>query len=439
MTSRVVFISLFLGLAAGKQSVDVQTDPAVKTLRILLDGREIAALTQPPWHTVVDFGQQLDPRPLEAIGFDEKGNEIGRATQVLNLPRKTAELEIVLQSDGIGPRGADLRWQHLQFKEPKSAQILFDKTQLKIDKHYHADFPQTDWSHPHFIAAEVKFEGGIAARREMVIGGAVADTAQAELTPVLVTQTAEALPAAFENCLLLDEAPVRTAAVEKPAALVTFIRDPDHAEALRAIDPTRSMTEGYFPRGAVIHSVALDNDTEMRYIWPFPKKFADAEKQRAALLFDSSQDMSASTIGLVWFLTRAHGGRYSNERLQLTDAVAVAGLRALSEGRRRAVVLVVGKRGDSSLNDSRAVRRYLADIGVPFFVWSVIGPRPELTEAWGEVEDVSSMNGLRAAADRLRENLAAQRIAWVDVDPLKALRLHADPRCGMATVARRGM
>ena len=160
--------------------------------------------------------------------------------------------------------------------------------------------------------------------------------------------------------------------------------------------------------------------------------------KRAALLFDSSQDMSASTIGLVWFLTRTYSGRYYNEPLQLTDAVAVSGLRAMGEAQRRAVVLVVGKRGDHSLNDSRAVRHYLADIGVPLFVWSVTGPRPELTDIWGEVEDVSSMNGLRAAADKLRENLAAQRIAWVDVDPLKALRLRADSRCGMATVARHG-
>ena len=124
--------------------------------------------------------------------------------------RNDAELEIVLQSGGIGPKGADLRWQHLQFKEPKSATISFDGTQLKIDKNYHADFPETDWNHPHFIAAEVKFAGGLAARREIVVGGAVADTAQSELTPVLVTQTAEPLPASFENCLLLDDQPVRT-------------------------------------------------------------------------------------------------------------------------------------------------------------------------------------------------------------------------------------
>jgi hypothetical protein len=144
-------------------------------------------------------------------------------------------------------------------------------------------------------------------------------------------------------------------------------------------------------------------------------------------------------VGLVWFLTRQYSGRYYGEPIQLTDAVAVAGLRAIAESRRRAVVLVAGKRADSSIYDPRAVRRYLAGIGVPLYVWSLTGPRADLSDIWGEVEDVSTLNGLRAAADELRENLAAQRIAWVDVDPLKALRLRADPRCGMATVARLGM
>jgi hypothetical protein len=439
MSSRVAFISLFLGLAAGMQSVDLQTDAAVKSLRILLDGREVAALTQPPWHAVIDFGRQLDPRPLEAIAFDEKGNEIGRATQVLNLPRSPAELEIVLQSGGIGPKGADLRWQHLQFKEPKSATLSIDRMSLKIDKNYHADFPETDWKHPHLIAAEMKFRDGIVARREIVVGGAVADTAQSELTPVLVTQTSQQPPESFENCLLADGQPVRTAAVEKPTSLVIFVRDPDRSEALRAIDPTQQMVDSYFSRNAVVHSVALDDDTVMRYMWPIPRKFADTERQRAALLFDSTADVTASTVGLVWLLTRQYRGDYFGEPIQLADALAVSGLRAIAESRRRAVILILGKRRDSSINDPRAVRRYLADIGVPMFVWSVIGPRTDLTDVWGEVEDVSSLNGLRAAADKLRANLAAQRVAWVDVDPLKALRLRADPRCGMATVARLGM
>ena len=435
MSSRVAFITLFLGLVAGMQSIDVQTDGAVRLLRISLAGKEVAALTQPPWRALVDFGHELEPRLLEAVGFDERGNEIGHAVQVLNLPRSPAELQIVVQSDKAVPRGADLRWQHLQFKGPRSAKVTFDNKVLKIDRHYHVVFPETDWSRPHLIAAEMRFWGGEIAKREIVLGGAVADTSQSELTPVVVRQTSP-LPPSVENCLLLGEKPVRTAAVEKPIALVIFVRDPSPTDARRVVDPTGSMAASYFSRNAMMRAVPLDDDTHMRYLWPIAKKTTDAEHQRASALFDSSVDASASMMGLVWFLTRADSEAIGREPLRLADAVAVAGLRQVAERHRRAVVLLLGNRDDDSLNDPRAVRRYLETIGVPLFVWSLTGPRPN--DPWGAIEDVSTSDGLHAAADKLRANLAAQRVAWVDVDPLKALRLHADSRCGMETVAAYG-
>jgi len=122
----------------------------------------------------------------------------------------------------------------------------------------------------------------------------------------------------------------------------------------------------------------------------------------------------------------------------MAEAVAVAGLRAIGESRRRAVVLVVSNRQDQSSYPPAAVRRYLADLGVPLFVWSPTGPRPDLADSWGEVDDISNITALRAAADHVRATLDAQRIAWVDVDPLRALQLHADERCGVTTVARLG-
>jgi len=439
LSSRIVFVSLFLGLASGPQSIDVETDSAVKSVRMFLAGREVAALTQPPWHATIDLGRELDPRELETVGYDEKGNEVARATQILNLPRGYAEIEIALLSGPIGPIAAELRWEHIQFKPPKNAMMFFDGTRLKIDTNYHARFPNVDWSHPHLIAAEMKFGDGVVARREIVVGGAVADTAKSELTPILLTQTSAKPAASFTDCLLSGEQPVRTAAVEKPSAIVIFVRDPDASEAVHALDPTHAMRNTFHAQGSALRSIALDNGTSMRMLWSIPQKFVGPGHQRTALLFDSSWDVSASTFGLVWFVTREYAGLSYDEPRKFADAVAVAGLRAVSESRRRAVVLILSKHLDTSGNDPRAVRRYLAGVGVPLFVWSLTGPRPDLADSWGEVEDVSTIAGLRAASDRLRENLSAQRIAWVDVDPLTALRLHADPRCGMATVARLGM
>ena len=49
---------------------------------------------------------------------------------------------------------------------------------------------------------------------------------------------------------------------------------------------------------------------------------------------------------------------------------------------------------------------------------------------------MSTPEKLAQAVERVRRTLAEQRIAWVDVDPLTALRLTADERCGIATVTR---
>ena len=46
------------------------------------------------------------------------------------------------------------------------------------------------------------------------------------------------------------------------------------------------------------------------------------------------------------------------------------------------------------------------------------------------------MQKLSDAVHRVRRTLAKQRIAWVDVDPLTALRLEANGKCGIETAAR---
>ena len=65
----------------------------------------------------------------------------------------------------------------------------------------------------------------------------------------------------------------------------------------------------------------------------------------------------------------------------------------------------------------RTVRRYLASIRVPLFVWSLYGTKTLAALVWGGeqvVEDVSSMSRLEAAVARLKGELADQRIVWVD-------------------------
>jgi hypothetical protein len=99
--------------------------------------------------------------------------------------------------------------------------------------------------------------------------------------------------------------------------------------------------------------------------------------------------------------------------------VAVAGLQAADENDRRAVVLVLGGESqDASRYDVATVRRYLAAIRVPLFVWSLYGAKTPAAVAWsggeGKAEDVSSLSRLADAVDRLKGELADQRVVWLD-------------------------
>jgi hypothetical protein len=149
---------------------------------------QIAVLKPPRWETAVDIGP-LVPGELVATGFDEQGNEIARASQILNLPRPTAEFDIVLESDAKGPTVAALRWRHIMKVKPKSATISVDGSPLSVAPDFRAALPRLDPVVPHIVAAEMRFEDDFVARRELVIEGSRSDS--------IGTQLADAAAARF--------------------------------------------------------------------------------------------------------------------------------------------------------------------------------------------------------------------------------------------------
>src|SRR5437763_7337658 len=148
----------------------MQVSGPIKTVRMMLGTSEVAVLTQPPWRATVDMGRELVPRELTAIGFDAEGREIARATQVLNLPRPIAEFDIVLeQSAGQAPTGLTLRWRHLMNVAPNKATATLDGKALTLDRTLHARLPKLDLEVPHVVGAELRFDDGFVAKREVVI------------------------------------------------------------------------------------------------------------------------------------------------------------------------------------------------------------------------------------------------------------------------------
>jgi hypothetical protein len=164
-------------------------------------------------------------------------------------------------------------------------------------------------------------------------------------------------------------------------------------------------------------------------------------------LFGISPPIEGSEGGLAWLLTYLRMEESENAGPQrLADAVATAGLRAAGSGRPRGVVLILGP-GDTDASRFQAgrARRFLKRLRVPLDVWYVerVAVSLELARqaarqaesepptledveaarrqrlararrAWGEVRDVESLTAWIEAAEGYREDLARQRLLWVD-------------------------
>lgn len=417
MLAELVLVSRLLGLVNGEFPVSIYVDPKVQRVELLRNGQRIGEVKGAPWQALINFGPELVPHELTAVAYDAAGNEIGRDTQLVNLPRPAAEAAIDLRRDGEGFR-VSVQWKHIG--EAKVRDIAW-----KVDgKSFGAGeaslrLPALEPRNLHVVGVEVKFWDGVVARQERVFGGLFNEEMPTELTAALVhTREGSTDPA---SCFRLNGQPVPAAAVEKSEALVVLVRDPDPAVARRAF------------RGAQARFRWSLDDVDLRIMWPTATTVVEKDGRSAANLFEHSQLIDGK-MGTHALLT-GRGGPRKNER-RYADAVAVSGVYAAVGGKRRAVVLVVGKEKDASKQDAAVVRRYLERIGVPLVVWSLIGRKPEVTNVWGEVVDVSSLQKLHQATEELRQELERQRVAWLPMQPLDALRIEAADSCGFAPFAK---
>jgi hypothetical protein len=413
--SHIVFLTLYLGLVSGVQPVDLQADPDVKSIRIAVDGHTVATLTAPPWRGDVDFGPALLPHEVVAIGLDASGREIARATQFANVPRPFAELQIVVDRNAEGrPARAKLVVRHIAQYAPLSAALKLDGAPLALDTSFTAKLPAADMRTPHLLGAEMRFADGTVARRELVFGGQFADSAEAQLTPVAIAPTGEAEPKG--DCF----AGLHVRSIEEPDAEVVIVRDADVSELRKA----------YVNAGAVY----LDRRTYAQMLSPVPNAIRSGEEQTQ--LFPNSPVYDVGKIDFLYPLLRMEDTEAGSRPRQFADAVAVAGVQAAARGRRRAVVLLLSRRDDASDYTPAVVRGYLAALGVPLLVWAPFGVSAGEAKAWGDVEDVSSRQKLMNATAHLRDVLRRQRVAWLEADPVAALRAEVRDGCGYARVGR---
>jgi hypothetical protein len=421
--NQLIFLTAFLGLTLGTQPVRLDVKGDIAAVELQLDGHTVATLHGAPWQSQIDFGSSLSPHRLVAIGRDGSGTELARAEQKINLPRPNAEAAVVV--DGQRVR---IHWSSVDGKPPKSAELKADGKRIALDSHLEAPLPPLAPDVPHLLQATIESAAGEIAEATAVYGGMAASQSGA-LTAVPVTLTgsaprdAHALDGFFAGATAIG--------IEKPAADVILVRDPNDAEAAmrlgRPLDsnnqPPPSVMPGGSPLPPASHTASHSSDSwisadgSVRFLWPFAKH---AESGAPTDLFPSSRRFQRSDGGFHWLLTSVIAPM-TTPHLRFADAVAVAGLQALGRQHPRAVVLIVDNAFHDSSNLTAAqVRAFLDSVGVPLFVWSLAdaASQPAGVKDWGPLTDITSVVKLDNAVRDLRRALDSQRIVWLAGDYL---------------------
>lgn len=421
-TSRVTFLTLFLGLVTGVHSVEVGVSDPVAVVELYLDGRQVASITQPPWVFRCDLGESLAPHRLEAVAIDQRGEDVDRARQWVNLPRSRAEAALVLEEGGESVR---LVWESMEGQQIEQARVTLDGQPLTATAGGRYRLPPHDARYPHVLEARVEFAGGLIANAEMAFGGQLGTAVSTELTAVpLSHKRRRTLPAVSDLGGLLT-------AAEEPAEVVAV--DAAGGELVVVIDQGAHLGLGGLgllmhnaPVTVRKHAEHLKPDERVRILSTAPARLATVEVPFE--LFPISQPFTSADGPIDNLITHVKVPA-SAATGRISDAVAVAAVAAAAGGRPRAVVLVVGREyPDGSRFSAKEVLAFLDVLGVPLHVWSTgrieRGRRSEdrvpLSHAtpWGRARDISSLARLRDAVAALRRSLDSQFTAWIKGDHL---------------------
>lgn len=403
--TRIAFLTLFLGLTLSHQKVDLTVAGKPQKVELQLDDRVVAVLTHPPWSAIVDFGTHLLPRRLVARALDADGQEIARAEQKVNVPRAAAETQIVLERDDVGtPRAARLVWQSLEGENPTRAELLLDGNSIPVGADLYARLPAIDNARPHLLRAHLVSRLDVVSDSEIAFGGGLEDATSAELTAVAVHQRD---PKEEIRLTVRGSSPV-IAGIEQIPGEVIVVRHPIETETSVRLDPTRRIARRRsFPTEATATLVGH----LAQFLWPVGTRTGKAD------LFPRSRTYGFTTADDFKKILTDVGVPGAPTTLRFSDAVAVAGLRALAGKRPRAVILIAGENpSDASRLEPNQVREYLAAAGVPFYVWS-FGASAQ-AQRWSDVRDISTPRGFSAAFDELLRDLESQRIVWLRGDYL---------------------
>jgi hypothetical protein len=432
----LAFVTLFLGLTFGPQTIELRATDQVARIELSRDGEVFENLREPPWKVVRDFGQSPLPTVLQARAFDAEGNELGRVEQWINLPRSAAEIDVILQGDG-GQQQALLTWRSLTGGSPIAVRASLDDQPLEVTDFTVLDLPATNPQQVHLLRVEADFDQQVLASTEVTFGGTYLDQVQSELTALpLALAASNSTAADLQGRVTADGAVVRVAAVERGMIDLVLVRDAAAVEPLRELlsREARVMKHGnksltsLSTQGRLQRLLPLEARARLTFVWPGVDRLDQASDFD---LFPHSQELDNGQGGLAWLVPLMTAPATLSQDQRLADAIAIAGMHAVRRNRRRAVVLVLGPqrdRGEASRLQPAAVLEYLAAVHVPLFVWSIDDRPPESwVRAGAQIHKISTLTRWRRALAALWDEVDQQHIVWLEGRHLpQSITLHSE-------------
>ena len=412
----ISFLTLFFGLITGSYPVELAVSGPAAAVELTVDDRASDRLLGPPWKARINFGRTLAPHRIVARALDAEGKELARAEEWANLPHPLTKVEIVLESTkGEPPRAAKVVWANLHGEAPEAISLTFDGRPLQLDPARRVELPTHDLKTIHILTAEVRFPGLQRVHRDLAYGGEYGSEVSTELTGIPLRSRSGPLPPPEKLAGWLTQGgrPLAVAAVEEGPAQLFVVR----------AAPFGEIAEKMGSRGLKVkddrYNEKLGRDDQVRFVQPVPQRVEGSGE--LSDLFDISPIYTAQEGGLPYALRSlgrpSAGSGAAPSGIRIADAVAVAALEAMTENRRRAVLLLLSgnETQDASGYDAARVRRFLEAIRVPLHVWTLSPPVPgSLAAAWGPAAQVQSTGDLARAVATLRADLDSQRIVMVD-------------------------
>lgn len=420
----ISFATLCFGLVYGVLNVEIRASDDVARVDLVLDGGPVAEL-RAPFAAPVDLGWQPAPHELVAVGYDERGKELGRARQWINRPRGNVEIRLVVEPAGTQrSRIARLTWNCPTSGVVGPFEVTLDGRRLPASDPSRIEIPVRDAGRTQILRASVACDGNVNAIAETLVGGTRPSTESPALTAVPVTLekgTKLPSPDGLVGWLEKDGAGLRVAAVEEGGFDVVFVCEGGAFERLQRLlkrpgAPDLESAENDFRllKRRAPDLEPSEDGLRFRFLVPVGRAIddptVDASAYAATAWFQRRWDAIGPTLTKGLELKP-----WPRTEQRIADAVAAAGLAAAGRERRRAVVLLLGPdaRDEGDLNPSEA-RRFLIDLRVPIFVWSIgKAPSPE-TGTWDATSTITTAAQFDVAVTRLRAELRRQRILWVE-------------------------